>query len=59
MPNLGGRWITEEDIQGLIGLEGQARQDAYSKIVRFILDNFDSTAAMLSLRFGKPSDAEL
>lgn len=52
MPNFGGRWITDENIKEVGQLAGQARQDKYNQIVRFVLDNFDANYAMLMLRYG-------
>ncbi len=43
MPNLGGGFISDEDIATVEHLLGQARQAEYEKIVKFIFDNFDST----------------
>ena len=60
MPNLGGRWIDEEDIEKIEKLSGEDRKEAYNKLNRFILDNLDTTAFMLNVRYGsepeKPSD---
>ncbi len=52
MPNLGGRWIDEEDIKKISKLSGDERKKAYNKLVCFILDNFDMTALMLKVRYG-------
>ena len=53
IPNLGGRWITGENLKELKRLTGQARQDEYSRIVNLIMDNFDDTYFMLMLRYSK------
>jgi len=52
MPNLGGRWIDEEDIEKIRKLSGEERKEAYYKLTRFIHDNFDMTAFMLNVRYG-------
>ena len=56
MPNLGGRWISDEDMQKLEQLQGQEREEFYHKIVSSILDNFDDTYFMLMLKYGKEPD---
>ena len=43
MPNLGGKWITDEALEKLSLLSGEERNAFYSKIVNFILDNMGST----------------
>lgn len=58
MPNLGGRWISDENIQKLEQLHGQQREEFYNKIVNSILDNFDDTYFMLMLRYGAPDREE-
>ena len=59
MPNLGGRWISDENLQKLEQLQGKEREGLYSKIVTSIMDNFDETYFMLMLRYGKLSDDRL
>ncbi len=56
MPNLGGRLITDEDISNLDSLVGESRKGEYTRISRFILERFNSTAFMLNLRYGPPSE---
>ncbi len=58
MPNLGGHWIDNEDIQQLEKLTGQARKDKYNEIVNFIIDNFGLTSFMLNVQFGKKPDED-
>lgn len=53
MPNLGGNWISDENLQELERLDGQEREDEYNRIINFISDNFDITPLMLDLRYGK------
>ena len=53
MPNLGGRWIGDENLKELEQLTGQIREDEYNRIVNFIMNNFNNTAFMLQLRYGK------
>lgn len=50
LPNLGGRWISDEDIQRLQRLHGEEREEEYSRIVSFILNHLDSSPLMLNLR---------
>ena len=53
MPNLGGRWISDEHIKKAEELEGQERRDFYNKIVMAIVNNFDQTYFMLLLSHSK------
>jgi hypothetical protein len=46
MPNLGGQWITDEALEILGKLKGGERNAYYSKIISFIMNNFDSTTLM-------------
>lgn len=52
LPNLGGRWISDNDIETLKKLEGQERELFYSKIVNFIMKNLDMSSLMLNIRYG-------
>lgn len=56
MPNLGGRWITDEDIVKVEQLSGEDRKNEYARIVQFIMDNFDMTSLMLNIRYGQPPE---
>lgn len=58
MPNLGGRWIEEEDIQKLKKLSGKEREEKYNEIINFIMDNFGLTSFMLNLQYKKKIDKE-
>ncbi len=51
MPNLGGRWIDEEDIQRVESLTGEERKEEYYKIIQFIHNNFSMTSLMLQIRY--------
>ena len=53
MPNLGGRWISDENLAELEYLNGQEREDEYNRIVNFIIDNFGITKFMLQLQYDK------
>jgi len=52
MPNLGGQWITDEALEILSKLAGDERKAYYSKIINFIMDNFNSTTLMSKIRKG-------
>lgn len=43
MPNLGGEFISNDDIKKLDSLQGPEREAFYSKIVNFIMDNIQSS----------------
>lgn len=46
MPNLGGQWITDGALEILSNLNGEECENYYSKIISYIMNNFDSTPLM-------------
>ncbi|MFH1824398.1 MAG: hypothetical protein ABH873_04135 [Candidatus Firestonebacteria bacterium] len=59
MPNLGGIWISDEDIKKAEQLQGQEQDDFCSQKIFSILDNFNSTPLMSKLLDGeKPNGSE-
>lgn len=50
MPNLGGKWITDEALEELSNLDGDERKAYYSKIIVFIMNNFNSTTFISRIR---------
>jgi hypothetical protein len=53
MPNLGGRLILDTDLEKLDKLHGQERHNFYQKVVDFILNNLETTAFMLNVRYSE------
>ena len=56
MPNLGGRWITDEDISKIENADEQTADNEYARIVTFIMNNLSSSSVMLNLRYGLPPE---
>jgi hypothetical protein len=58
MPNLGGRWIVDEDITAIENLKGEALKKEYERIVSKVINNLDNTALMINLCYGPPPGNE-
>ncbi len=56
LPNLGGRWISEEDIKRVQKLGEPERKEEYYRISAFILNHLNSSTLMLRLQYNIEPD---